>query len=271
MTDDPTDPILDDAEAYPVAEETDEVTSPEADLGTVADGVEEDAQPETFVVKVNGEDMVVTLDELRNGYSRQADYTRKAQALAEERKAFQAQQAQHVRESDETARMRAVLLGLDHKLQQYSDVNWAELNSKDPQQANAEFMTYQTARDIRNKLATELQAKEQAEAVKQQEALLKSVASARETLAQLMPDFESVKPQLIAAIQSYGFTEHETHGITDPRQLVVLRDAMNWRNYQAKLAAQAKVKPDAAKPISGKRTAPANQGFNQDAYLKGIL
>lgn len=44
---------------------------------------------ETFTVKVDGNDVEVTLDELRNGYSRQQDYTRKTQELADHRKQLQ--------------------------------------------------------------------------------------------------------------------------------------------------------------------------------------
>jgi len=44
----------------------------------------------SYTVKVDGEEFEVTLDELRNGYQRQADYTRKAQSLAEQRKAYEA-------------------------------------------------------------------------------------------------------------------------------------------------------------------------------------
>lgn len=49
---------------------------------------DEDSQPESFTVKVAGEEISVDLDELKNGYSRTADYTKKSQALAEERKQF---------------------------------------------------------------------------------------------------------------------------------------------------------------------------------------
>ena len=42
-------------------------------------------EPSTYTVKVDGKDVEVTLDELRSGYSRQADYTRKSQVLAEQR------------------------------------------------------------------------------------------------------------------------------------------------------------------------------------------
>lgn len=44
-----------------------------------------DETGETVVVKVDGEEIEVTLDELKAGYSRQSDYTRKTQALAAER------------------------------------------------------------------------------------------------------------------------------------------------------------------------------------------
>jgi hypothetical protein len=45
-------------------------------------------EPELIEVKVDGEVVKVPLDELKNGYSRTADYTRKAQALAAEREAL---------------------------------------------------------------------------------------------------------------------------------------------------------------------------------------
>ena len=38
-----------------------------------------------YTVKVNGEDVEVTQEELLRGYMRQADYTRKTQALSDER------------------------------------------------------------------------------------------------------------------------------------------------------------------------------------------
>jgi hypothetical protein len=52
--------------------------------------VEEDSDPgETYQVKVDGEVLEVTLKEALAGYQRQADYTRKAQALAAEREELQ--------------------------------------------------------------------------------------------------------------------------------------------------------------------------------------
>ena len=55
----------------------------------VEEEVVEIETPSTYTIKVDGEEHEVTLDELRNGYQRQADYTRKSQSLAEQRKAYE--------------------------------------------------------------------------------------------------------------------------------------------------------------------------------------
>lgn len=46
-------------------------------------------QPQTFTVKVDGVDRQVTLEELQRGYMMQADYTKKTQALADERRVLE--------------------------------------------------------------------------------------------------------------------------------------------------------------------------------------
>lgn len=48
-----------------------------------SDGTPETPQSEKYIVKVDGEDVEVTLEEALQGYQRTADYTRKTQALAE--------------------------------------------------------------------------------------------------------------------------------------------------------------------------------------------
>lgn len=48
-------------------------------------------QPEMQTVRVDGQDIQVSMDEMRNGYMRQADYTRKTQELAAQRQALEQQ------------------------------------------------------------------------------------------------------------------------------------------------------------------------------------
>ena len=53
-----------------------------------AEALEEpEPQAETFNIKVNGQEVPVTLDELKAGYSRQSDYTQKTMQIDEEIKA----------------------------------------------------------------------------------------------------------------------------------------------------------------------------------------
>jgi len=59
------------------------------------DGETGDEDGETFVVKVDGESIEVTIDELKSGYQRQADYTRKAQALAAEKQELESAIAEY--------------------------------------------------------------------------------------------------------------------------------------------------------------------------------
>jgi len=55
--------------------------------------VSEEPSGDTYAVKVDGENQEVSLEELRDGYQRQSDYTRKTQELASERKRLQQAEA----------------------------------------------------------------------------------------------------------------------------------------------------------------------------------
>jgi len=54
----------------------------------------EEEQPQLYTVKVDGEELEVTLDELQNGYSRTSVFTKRQQELAEQRKALEAEAEQ---------------------------------------------------------------------------------------------------------------------------------------------------------------------------------
>ena len=68
--------------------ESTEVDTPESSVE-----VQEEPAGDTYAVKVDGEEQEVSLDELRDGYQRQSDYTRKTQELASERKRLQQAEA----------------------------------------------------------------------------------------------------------------------------------------------------------------------------------
>ena len=73
--------------------EEDVMESTEVDNSESSVEVSEEPSGETYAVKVDGVDQEVSLNELRDGYQRQSDYTRKTQELASERKRLQQAEA----------------------------------------------------------------------------------------------------------------------------------------------------------------------------------
>lgn len=79
-------PTVDESTEVPEGEETD--SAPEVDAEY--EDVDNEFLNQTFKVKVDGEELEVTLDEALKGYQRQADYTRKTQELASQRQQAEA-------------------------------------------------------------------------------------------------------------------------------------------------------------------------------------
>lgn len=107
------------AEQVEEAEETDTEDTEE----------EESGEPEEEVV-IDGKPEKVTKAELVKGYQRQADYTRKTQAVAEERKALEADRAK----LDESVKALAAIESEVNALVMgdLSSINWDELRDTDP-------------------------------------------------------------------------------------------------------------------------------------------
>ena len=81
----------DEVEAASDADEAEDATTEEEGSEEEEETEDEEPSDELFTVVVNGEQKQVTKQELLNGYSATADYTRKTMALAEARKAFEAE------------------------------------------------------------------------------------------------------------------------------------------------------------------------------------
>ena len=131
-----------------VMENTESVEEPAQDSNelTADDLVENDQEealdePSTYTVKVDGKDVEVTLDELRSGYSRQADYTRKSQVLAEQRQKADEELAATQQERQRyISQLEQFTDTTDKKLDEFKSVDWIKLKEEDP-------MEYMTKRD----------------------------------------------------------------------------------------------------------------------------
>ena len=223
------------------------------------DQVEESQTPSTYTIKVDGKDVEVTLDELQAGYSRQADYTRKSQVLAEQRKkadeqlAATQQERQHYLSQLEQFNTQA-----DAKIKEFSSTDWTKLKEEDPTEYMLKRDQYRELQDNKRMVEEEqknLQLKSQQEhEAKWQEELGRQ----QEIMAQRLPDWVDPDkgPKLKQSIKSFavkkGFTEQEVNSLIDARSVDVLHKAMLYENLLAAKISNKKTKvvPKVQKPGS---------------------
>jgi hypothetical protein len=207
--------------------------------------VEDDLeQPTSYTVKIDGEEVAVTLEELQSGYSRQQDYTRKTQELAQQRKAIE--QAQQ-----ELAQRDAIYAQLLPKLEAQlsgelaNEPDWNRLYEDDPVGYVREKQLWDEKKEKLKATQAEQQRLQQENAQKQQEQLAKFVEYGQQKLLEIVPEWKNpeIAQQEKLAIREYGintlgYTPQEMDSIYDYRALLGLRNA--WLNNKTVEATKKK-------------------------------
>lgn len=236
-------------EAEPEAEE-EESAEEEAE----EEGEEE---PEgKFTVKVDGKPVKVTLDELTKGYSRQADYTKKSQALADARKVAE---SEFTAVQQERARYAQILVVAEQRLMQAAlpERDWEKLRTEDPVTFAAEWAQHQRVRESHaieyQKLKTEQARLAQVQQIDQQKHLAAHVEVEQGKLLAALPTWSdpkvagAEKKALVEFGASLGFTQEELDGVFDHRAVLALYKAMQYDTLQ-------KRRPEARKVIEQAKT-----------------
>jgi hypothetical protein len=204
------------------------------------DAEEASEQPQTFRVKVDGEEVEVPLDELLKGYSRTADYTRKTQAIAEARKQAEAE-ASLARE--ERQRYAQTLEALDATLRQLQppEIDWDRLYKENP----VEWVRQREIARSRQEQSGWVQAQKQALVEKQQQEerieAEKTLESERSKLLEALPEWRDAdkaradKAKIVSyATEKLGFSVEEISDIYDARAVLALRKAMMFDELMSK-------------------------------------
>jgi hypothetical protein len=259
------------AEAQPEGEEpeaaetditpdSDELEGQEVEATADEEQNEEPAEAaKVFTVKIDGKEVEVTEDELKLGYSRTADYTRKTQQLAEQRKQFEGElEAARMERAEYAQLLPKLRAGLEAGMG--PEPNWAELRQQDPAKA---AVLWQQREDMRRHLEgvkaeeARLQqqfAREQAEAAEQ-----RSVEQ-RNRLLEKFPRWRddkfrtSATAEIRQTLQDVGFAPEEAV-LTDHRSLILAWKAAQYDKLQVakgkvkdKVAAAPVVKPGGVVP-----------------------
>ena len=228
------------------ADDAEEDESEESEEEDEAVEAVEDEPVQTYRVRVGDDEVDLTLDELSSGYMRQADYTKKTQAVAEGRKqaeaTLQALEAQRQSYAEQLANVEAALASAE-PTQEY----WDALKNEDP----IEFMTQrESLRDRQEALA---EVKSEQERVNQEQ-MASLQAQVQERLAQegqklleVVPEWRDpeVAQKEKNAVYTYaqrhlGYTADELQNAGDHRAINALRKAYLYDELM-------KMKPAAAK------------------------
>ena len=270
------------------AEETDEAE--EAEEEDIADDTDETEEPEEeeaedeeveetalYTVRVNGEDVEVTEDELVRGYSRQADYTKKTQELAEYRKQLDggAQYLQNEVAQTQAARQEYVnamsqAIESNYSIaKQFENTDWERLKMEDRE----EYLTKRDEyREVQDKIRG-LQSKQQV-AYEQQNREMQSqhqqlLQEEHAKMVQILPEWGEPETQRAIAKSvgefalSRGYTQEELNQLVDHRSILVLMEAKAFADMQGKqLKARAKKvknKPNVVRSSAKKEKSDTNK------------
>lgn len=252
--------LADDAEdETPTADDAEDAEAEEAEPEEEEGEAEDEAQPQTVTVKIDGKALEVPLDEVVAGYQRQADYSRKTQALAEERRALEQERAQVQTERVQYAQvLTALQTQLSQQVEQQPD--WDRLYAEDP----IEWVRQREVwRDKQEKLAAakieQARIAEQ-QTAEQQQMMAQHIQSERTRLVEAIPTWKDPKvwerdrQQLREYGRKFGFTDEELSQAYDHRAVVALYKSMK---YDALMAAKKTVRPDPAPPAQTLRKSAA--------------
>ena len=229
---------------------------------------ESEEEPEVYAVKVDGEELEVSLDELMQGYSRHSDYTRKTQELASQREQMTQLQQQWANEisqaqAERQQYMEAIGQFVQQSmagLEQYANVDWESLRDEDP----IAFVTKKEEfRDAQERVR-QAQAQQGVEAEKQKQefAKIKQMALQEEhkKLVAAVPEWNEPEKrgELAKELSSYalsqGFKQEELQELIDHRSLIVLMKAQKYDALQNSDVKAKKIKNKPKVIRSGKGT-----------------
>ncbi len=212
----------------------------------------ETEEPQLYTISVNGEDTQVTLEELQSGYSRQKDYTRKTQELAQQRKTFEAQQHELAQKDAIYSQLLPKLEGR-LKSELANEPDWDALYQADPIAYIREKDVWNDKKQQLASVQAEQQRTQQEAQAEQNKKLAEFVEYGNQQLLHEIPEWQNaeVATKEKAAISDYavnvrGYTQQDINNVVDYRQLLILRDA--WLNHKTQLA--TKKKPTEKKAVA---------------------
>ncbi len=204
------------------------------------EGEDEQEEPPKYRVKAAGEEREVTLDELIKSYQLGTDYTKKSQAVAEERKVVEAER-QRIEEARYLRDQYAERLQVIEQMlnQQPETENLDYLKETDPIGYAVKVAELsQREKQLAQVRAEQARLYEQQQR-EQQEQLGQVVQAESRKLAEVIPEYadpqkgETLRRELREFGVKAGFSEQELANVYDSRAVLTLWKAMQYDKLQS--------------------------------------
>jgi len=227
-------------------EEEEEAVEEEAEEESEEPVEEEQPEEELYTVRVDGEDVEVTLEELSKGYSRQQDYTKKTQEIAEYRKQYENAAQVYGDEIAETQATRqqyvdalANMVQMEYgALQEYANVDWERLKTEDQDQYLLKRDEYREAQDRMQKTQDHVQQEQAAQQQEQEVQFRHALQEEYSKLSTIIPQWKNedfrrkVSSELRNFAMSKGFSKEEVAQLVDHRSILILLEAKAFEDGQ---------------------------------------
>jgi hypothetical protein len=237
-----------------------------------------DRVPEGFEVEL-APGQKVSIKELREGYLRQRDYTQKSQETAEIRRhALETRQYSDQVRTEYASKLDLINRALFSVYEERPPEYWEQLRQRDVSRYMLEKEGEREQREKMNAIVGEHQAEVQRFHAEAQRRHAERLAESRKVLVKEVPAWadpnklqQGTQRLRTKAVEYYGFPGSDLDGIVDHRVVLVLRDAIRYREAMQKGTSPAKTasqpRQTASRPVpfvSQKR----GNGLDQKKALK---
>jgi hypothetical protein len=237
------------------------------------DDGEEQEQP-TYLVKAAGEEREVTLDELIKSYQLGTDYTKKSQAVAEERKAVESerQAVQEAKQMRDTYAQRLEMI--EQMLQPQQEENLEYLKETDPIGYSVKVAEMVQREKQLAAVQSERYRINQQQEQDRQAQMQSVVAEEMQKLSAAIPEFtdpakgEAIRNDIRTFGKQLGFSDNELAAVYDSRAVLTLYKAMQYDKLVASKPAITKKVNEAPKAIKSGVSKPRDSNAEETRKLK---
>lgn len=238
------------------------------------DDSDEQEEPQKFRVKAAGEEREVTLDELIKSYQLGTDYTKKSQAVAEDRKAVEAerQAVQEAKQMRDTYAQRLEMI--EQMLQPQQEENLDYLKETDPIGYSVKVAEMVQKEKQLGAVRAERERINQQQEYDRQMQMQQTVAEEMQKLSASLPEFadpakgEAIRNDIRSYGKQLGFSENELAAVYDSRAVLTLYKAMQYDKLVASKPAITKKVNEAPKAIKPGVSKPRDSNTEELKKLK---